>query len=307
MKAKDIFHRSKEFMVLLFVQVIFISCSGDQNGSDAYGNFEATEITVSSEVAGKLIDFRIEDGQIVSAKDIVGQIDTVQLYLKKLQVAAQVAAIRSKAGSVLTQLDVLRTQEQSMLREKKRVEELLKGEAATQKQLDDLNTQIDVLRRNMRRVKVQNQSVLSEIEVAKAQLLQLEDQIRRCRISNPINGVVLKKYAQTSELVMPGKALYKIANLSELELKAYVDGGQLSQIKIGQEVDVWFDNGAKTMDKLPGKISWVSSSAEFTPKIIQTKKERVNMVYAIKVKVKNDGRLKIGMPGELRWTKGNEE
>lgn len=290
-------------IALFMILALFFSCTDSQNGSDAYGNFEATEITVSSEVAGKLIKFRVENGQSLQSKRIVGIVDTTQLHLKKLQIVAQIAAIKSKAGSVLPQLDVLKAQEESLLREKGRVEKLLKDEAATQKQLDDLNTLLKVARRNMKSIRVKNQSILSEIQVANAQLLQLQDQIKRCKIVNPIKGTVLKKYAEESELVMPGKALYKIAQLDKLELKAYIDGSQLSQVKIGQDVEVWFDINKEQMDKVTGKVSWVSSSAEFTPKIIQTKKERINMVYAIKVKVHNDGRLKIGMPGEIRWTK----
>ena len=291
----------KNLSALLLFIVTLVSCSNNENESDAYGNFEATEIVVSSEVSGKLIQFDAEDGQSIHTDVQIGLVDTTQFYLKKIQIAAQVTAIQSKASSVLTQLDVLKTQEKSLLREQNRFKKLIKDEAATQKQLDDLNTQLEVVRRNMQSIKVQNQSVLSEIQVMNAQLLQLEDQINRCKITNPINGVVLKKYVEESELVMPGKALYRVADLNELKLKAYIDGSQLNEIKIGQQVEVWFDTGKKTMEQLSGTIAWISSSAEFTPKIIQTKKERVNMMYAIKVKVKNDGRLKIGMPGELRW------
>lgn len=290
----------KNLCLILFLWSV-VGCVSDDERADAYGNFEAREVTVSSEMAGKLVHFSVEDGQTIAANELVALVDTVQVYLKKKQLAAQASVIRSKAGSVLTQLDVLATQEATLQKEVVRIKKLLADEAATQKQYDDLYAQLQVNIKQKVAIRAQNQSVLSELDVLDAQLLLLNDQIERCKLVNPIQGVVLNTYVEETELVQPGKALYKIANLNILELKAYVDGAQLHEIKIGQTVEVAYDTGVESIGTIKGEISWVSATAEFTPKIIQTKKERVNMVYAIKVKVKNDGQLKIGMPGEVRW------
>lgn len=293
----------KNLCLILFLWSVVGCASGDKR-ADAYGNFEAREVTVSSEMAGKLVHFSVEDGQTIAANEQVALVDTVQVHLKKKQLAAQALVIRSKAGSVLTQLDVLATQEATLRQEVARMKKLLADEAATQKQYDDLNAQLQVNIKQKEAIRAQNQSVLSELDVLEAQLLLLNDQIERCKLVNPIQGVVLNTYVEETELVMPGKALYKIANLNILELKAYVDGSQLHEIKIGQEVEVAYDTGVESVGTIKGEVSWVSATAEFTPKIIQTKNERVSMVYAIKVKVKNNGQLKIGMPGEVRWKRG---
>ena len=185
--------------------------------------------------------------------------------------------------------------------DKERIEKLLKDGAATKKQLDDINGRIDLVNSQIASIKTQNVSVISELEVVNTQISQVEESINKCNIKNPIEGIVLEKYAEENEITTFGKPLYKIADMHEMILRVYVSGSQLPQIKIGQEVEVLIDKDAKSNTKFSGIISWISESAEFTPKIIQTKEERVNMVYAVKVKVQNDGSLKIGMPGEVNF------
>lgn len=291
----------RAIIIYTLAALFLISCSEDKNKSDAYGNFEAVETLISSEVNGKLLSFSTSEGQKLKAGDTIGLIDTVQLYLKKQQVIAQKKTISTKIQNVLAQIAVQKEQKEKLLFEKDRVERLLKDGAATQKQLDDLNSQIDVVDKQISAIEVQNSTTLSEMEIYTQQIAQIQDQIDRSTIINPITGTVLETYIEPYEMAIAGKALYKIANMDELELRVYISGAQLSLVKTGQEVEVLIDSGEKTFSELKGKISWVSDQAEFTPKIIQTKKERVNLVYAMIVQVKNDGSLKIGMPGEINF------
>lgn len=281
--------------------LFLISCSDINDKSDAYGNFEAVETIISSEVNGKILSFSTYEGQKLKAGDTVGLIDTVQLYLKKQQTYAQKKTISTKIQNVLAQIAVQKEQKKKLLFEKDRVERLLKDGAATQKQMDDLNSQIDVVDKQISAIEIQNSTTLNEMEIYTQQIAQIQDQLDRSTIINPLTGTVLETYIEPHEMAMAGKALYKIANMDELKLRVYISGAQLSEVKIGQEVEVLIDSGEETFSKLKGKISWVSDQAEFTPKIIQTKKERVNLVYAMVVLVKNDGTLKIGMPGEINF------
>ncbi len=284
--------------------LIFQGCNQDTDKADAYGNFEADEVIISSEANGKLLSFQIEEGNLLKAGQLIGYVDSIQLFLSKKQLQANIEAIKAKTQNVLVQTDVLEKQKANLLREKNRVEKLLADSAATSKQYDDLAGQLDVVKKQIAATKSQlttaNRGLLSEIQPLKVKIEQLEDQIQKCVIINPISGTVLTKMAYENEITAFGKQLYKIADLEYITLRAYVSGQQIADLKIGQEVTVKTDqnDGEKAHS---GTVTWISSSAEFTPKVIQTKEERVNLVYAFKVRVKNNGELKIGMPGEVEF------
>ena len=289
-------------LYFLFILTGFITaCQTTEDKSDAFGNFETDEVIVSSEANGKLEAFQIEEGQMLKKGKLIGYVDTTDLVLKEKQLVAQKLAIASKIDNIHSQIEVQKQQKKNALVDKARIESMLKDGAATQKQLDDINGKIDLIDKQIKSIRTQNISVQSEMQVINTQLLQLDESIRKSKIMNPMSGIVLEKYAEANEITTFGKPLYKIANLDFMYLRAYVSGAQLPRIKLGQQVEVLIDDGEKANRSLQGNISWISTTAEFTPKIIQTKEERVNMVYAIKVKVKNDGSLKIGMPGEVKF------
>ena len=289
----------KNILSIIAIVLFLTGCSNDKQKSDAYGNFEATETVVSSESSGKLNEFNVEEGMIIESGDIVGYIDTNQLYLKKNQLAQQKNTTRTKFKNVSAQISVLQEQKIVAQREKERIERLLKDEAATGKQLDDINGSIDVINRQISSIEMQNTTTNEELKGLDVQIAQIVDQLQKSSITNPVKGTVILKFAEQGEIVNFGKPLYKIADISTMELRAYVSGAQLSEIKLGQKVKVLIDDGKSGYKTLEGEISWISSKAEFTPKIIQTKEERVNLVYAFKVRVVNDGSIKIGMPGEV--------
>jgi HlyD family secretion protein len=300
LKKHKAFYYSNCLLLIVLVSIIN-SCSGNGDLSDAYGNFEATEIIVSSEANGRVIFSSLEDGRTLKSGDLVAQIDTISLYLKYRQLLAAKNEISVNTRDVLSQIDVLQEQKNSLIIEQKRVESLIADSAATGKQYDDIIGRIKVIDRQMDGVRAKNLAVLSKLDALNIQFEEVEYELSKCKIINPINGIVLQKYIEPYELVIRGKALYKIANLDELELKAYIDGIQLTQVKLGQKVKVYIDKTKSENTEFEGIIHWISENAEFTPKIIQTKDERVKLVYAIKVKVKNDGSIKIGMPGEVRF------
>ena len=274
------------------------SCNNDHVKADGYGNFEAVETVISAENNGKLIQFNIDEGQVLKKDEFVGYIDTIPLNLKKEQLMVSKSIIFSKSKGVLSQIKVLDAELKTATISKNRIENLLKENAGTQKQLDDIDGKINVINQQIESIKIQNAPVINEIKSIDVQLKQVEDQLQKSIITNPINGTVLVKYAEANEITTFGKPLYKIADLSTIQLRVYVSETQLSEIKIGQEVTVKIDAG-ETMKNYSGAISWIASEAEFTPKIIQTKEERVNLVYALKINVINDGSLKIGMPAEM--------
>ncbi len=282
-----------------------LACSNGNGDFDATGTFESEEIIVSSEAMGKLVMFQVEEGMQLKQNQIVGVVDTTQLHLKKKQLLSSITAVLSKQPDVNTQLAALQEQIKTAEVEKKRIENLVKLDAATTKQLDDINSQLEVLNKQYTATKssltITKQGLQSETQPLVAQVEQIQDQIKKSIIINPIDGTVLTRYAKQDEITSNGKALYKIANLSDMTLRAYVDGDQLGQIKLGQKVTVFVDKGDGKQKEMSGEIYWVSSKAEFTPKTIQTKDERANLVYAIKVKVINDGYLKIGMYGEIKF------
>lgn len=311
----------KKLFFLATTGIIFLitGCSGNGNGSDASGTFEADEVIVSSELGGKILSFNVTEGMQLSKDSIVGVVDATNINLQEQQVEASINALNEKTADVNPQVQLLQNQlevQQSkldnLLHEKNRIENLLKSDAATGKQLDDINAEIDVVNKNMKvtqqqinvqknNTATQNRSILSEAEPLRKRVAQLKDQAQRANIVNPVNGTVLVKYAEPGEITSAGKALYKIADLSTINLRAYITGVQLSQVKLGQTVKVLVDDGKDKYREYPGIISWISDKAEFTPKTIQTKEERANLVYAVKIKAKNDGLLKIGMYGEVKF------
>jgi HlyD family secretion protein len=292
---------SKINLLIMLPLLALISCKGNEKTSDAYGNFEATEITISAQANGEIMQFDLEEGNFLKAGQIIGWIDTTDLSLKKSQMLSQKEAITSKIESLEAQVAVYQQQKTNVLRDKERIEKMFQDGAATQKQVDDVAGQIDVIDKQVKSVKSQENSVYSEAATVQKQIAQVEESIRKSTIINPVEGVVLTKYVDEHEMAALGKSLYKLADLREMKLKVYVSGDQIPQVKIGQAVEVLVDQDSETNLKMAGTVSWVSESAEFTPKIIQTKEERVNMVYAVKVLVKNDGSLKIGMPGEVNF------
>ena len=287
-----------KFFVVSTLWITISSCNYNSDLADGYGNFEAIETTISSEVNGKLLKFSIQEGLTLDRGKVIGYIDTVQLALKKEQLVASKNVISSKSKGVLSQISVLKSQLKTANIEKGRIENLIEANAGTQKQLDDINGQIDVIDQQIKSIETQNATIINELKSIDVQIKQIEDQIHKSILINPVNGTVLVKYAEPNEITSFGKALYKIADLSTLQLRVYVSETQLPSIKIGQDVTIKIDSD-KDMEIFSGLITWISSEAEFTPKIIQTKEERVNLVYAVKIDVKNDGSLKIGMPGEM--------
>ncbi|OAD90239.1 ABC transporter [Aequorivita soesokkakensis] len=288
----------KSNIIITAILIGFLSSCSNGEKADGYGNFEATEITISSEAKGKLEFLNLEEGQILEKGTVVGLVDTLQLYLNKQQLLASKETAASKSGGVWSQVSVLNQQLQTAKTEQQRIQNMFNENAATQRQLDQANSQVDVLKKQIQNVETQNSPIVNEVKSIGAKVAQIEEQIENSKITNPINGTVLTKYAEPGEIVSFGKPLYKIADLEEMTLRVYVSETQLPNIKIGQEVTVKIDSG-EAMKDYTGTISWISASAEFTPKIIQTKEERVNLVYAVKIIVKNDGSLKIGMPAEM--------
>jgi HlyD family secretion protein len=311
-----------KLQICLYFSLAFTALAGcNINGktSDASGTFEADEVIVSSEIGGKILKMDIQEGSVLARDSVVAVIDSTQLVLQKQQVEATIGALHQKTMDVKPQVKLLqdqiavqKVQLENAKFEKARTERLIKADAATTKQLDDLNNQIDLLQKqiavNEQQIKVQetttgtqNNSVMSESRPLKKSIAQIEDQVSKANVMNPISGTVLTKYAMAGEVTSPGKALYKIADLSVITLRAYITGTQLSQVKLGQHVKVLVDEGASKYKDYDGEITWISDKAEFTPKTIQTKDERANLVYAIKIHVKNDGYLKIGMYGEVKF------
>ena len=304
----------------LILTTLFAACQKTASKADAYGNFEAEERIISAEASGKILTLNLEEGQDLKAGQQVGTIDSLQVALKRDQLRASIRAVVAKSPAIGAQLAIfekqtaaVRQQIATLEREKRRVENLLKNDAATPKQLDDLNAQIEAAQRQMdvigeqktasnASLGVQKGGLLAEVLPLQKQIAQLDDQLVKSRIVNPLDGTVLVKYAEPGEITAFGKPLYKVANLATLTLRAYVAGDQLTSIKVGQEVKVLVDLTGGKKQEFSGKIRWISAKAEFTPKVIQTKEERVNLVYAVKITVPNTGgELKLGMPAEVKF------
>lgn len=309
---------------IIFILVAwFLNACTQKMDYDASGNFEADEVIVSAQQSGELLSYKVKEGAQLKTGDNVGQINVKVIELQKAQTEASIAALNEKTMTpsdqselVRRQWEVQKSQLAQQLREKTRTGNLVKADAATRKQLDDINSTIDQLKKqiavteqqlklNTYNTNSQNRSILSEKKPMEKAAAQLQEQINQGQIINPINGTVLENYALQGEMQVVGKPLYKIANTETLELKAYITGTQLPQVKLGQHVKVRIDDGKKDYKEYQGTINWISSKSEFTPKTIQTKDERANLVYAIKINVKNDGFLKIGMYGEVIFSNKN--
>lgn len=289
-------------IVYLAAVVLAASC-GTKAEFDAQGTFEATEVVVSSEATGRILNFEVEEGMAVEANQMVGAIDSVQLHLQRKQLVAQQSALLTSRPDVKKQVAALREQIVKQKTELRRVENMLSDGAATQKQKDDIEAQIKILEGQLEATLStlsKNTSTIKDNSVAlEAQIAALDDRISKCRILSPVGGTVLVKYAEAGELASVGKPLMKIADLDNIYLRAYFTSDQLANIKLGDEVKVVADFGGEERYDYTGRVAWISSESEFTPKTIQTKDSRANLVYAVKIAVENDGRLKIGLAGEV--------
>ncbi len=295
---------------LFAVLVLSLSaCKNHDDDYDASGTFEADEIIVSSEASGRIIQLDLDEGSQLKEGETVGYVDSLQLYLKRKQLQANIRAIDSRRPDIDRQVAATQQQIATAKTEKVRIENLLKSNAANQKQLDDINAQIAVLQKQLDAQKstleISTKGISEDGSVLAVQIAQLDDQLQKCRITSPIDGTVLVKYAEAGEVTAQGKPLFKIANTGKMTLRAYVTADQLSKIKLGQSVKVRTDLGKDKSKEYNGIITWISDKSEFTPKTVQTRDERANLVYATKIAVKNDGYLKIGMYGSVKVTMDN--
>lgn len=299
----------KSIAFILIVALLF-SC-GNSEKSDAYGNFEATTVTISAKGNGELLQFNIKEGMKLQKGIKVGLIDTTQLHLEKLQVIAKLEALDFKLQEAAPEIAVLLKRKSNLDRERNRTQNLVAKKAATQKQLDDYNGEIDVVNQQInsttRQINIANRSILSERKPLEAQIAILRNKINDHEINNSIEGTVLSTFVEAAELVNQGRPLYKIANLNTLKLKAYTSALLLQKIKLNDKVTVLIDSDEDSYTELEGIVTWIANEAEFTPKSIETKEERVNLVYALDVEVKNDGLLKIGMPAEVVFPIKNKD
>lgn len=309
---------SRLLLLLASIAVLSYACSGNKHPYDASGTFEAVETIVSAEATGVIRQFDVEEGQTLAAGQAVGYIDSIQLSLRKKQLEAQVRAtgsrvpdISAQTGYYKQQLAAMQVKFDNLKHEQARVQNLVKADAATAKQLDDVNAQVAEMEKQLQVIRQQNAAQVSVLQTQTsglrsdvlplvAQIEQVTDQLNKCRITNETKGTVLTKYAEVNEMATSGKALYKIADLSNIILRAYITGDQLSRIKLNQKVTVMVDDGKDHYKNYEGVVEWINNKAEFTPKTIQTKDERANLVYAVKIRVVNDGGLKIGMYADVK-------
>ena len=289
-------------IIYIAAAMLAASC-GTEAEFDAQGTFEATEVVVSSEATGRILNFEVEEGMAVEANQMVGAIDSVQLHLQRKQLVAQQSALLGSRPDVKKQVAALREQIAKQNEELRRVENMLKDGAATKKQKDDIEAQIKILERQLDATLStldKNTSTINNNSAAlEAQIAALDDRISKCRIISPVGGTVLVKYAEAGELASVGKPLMKIADLDNIYLRSYFTSDQLAKVNLGDEVKVVADFGGEERYDYTGRVAWISSESEFTPKTIQTKDSRANLVYAVKIAVENDGRLKIGLAGEV--------
>lgn len=291
----------KKMSGLMAAGLIMISCANEEL-SDAYGQFEADEIVISSETSGRILRFELEEGDQPEEGEIVAFLDTTQLALQKKELEATAASVQTNLAKLDAQKEVYQAQLETAEKERVRTEALRQDNAATQQQVDNIIGQVNTMNKQIAAVEVEKQSINAELETLQVRMEQVEDQIRRAEIINPVRGTVLNTYAELHELMNPGKPLYRIANLDEMILRVYVSGAQIPRVRLGEEAEVWIDRDEDENERLTGTVSWVASKAEFTPRMIQTKEERVTQVYAVKIRVQNpDGKIKIGMPGEVNF------
>lgn len=298
--------KSRNLLGLCSLLALFSACGNGAPKYDATGTFETTEVLVSAEASGRLLYFDIEEGMLLKAGEEVGVVDTVQLYLKKLQLEASIKSVEEQRPDILKQVAATKEQISAAQRERNRVANLLKVGAANQKQLDDAEDQLEVLRKQLvaqnSTLSNSHQSLTWQSSSVGIQVAQVEDQLKKCHITSPITGTVLAKYAEAGELTAMGTPLFKVADTEQMYLRAYITSEQLSQVKLGQKVTVFSDYGIDEHKQYPGVVTWISDTSEFTPKTILTKNERANLVYAVKIAVHNDGLLKIGMYGGVEFS-----
>jgi HlyD family secretion protein len=305
-KSRSYFSKTFNYgLITLILSSLLISCGKSKDDYDASGTFEATEVIVSAEATGRILSFDIEEGQTLTRNELIGRIDSTQLYLHKQQTISSKKALQSSRPDIKKQIAAIQQQIATAKSERKRFENLVKANASNQKQVDDINAQIAVLEKQLDAQKTTlqttNQGISDNSEGVTFQAEQLQDQLQKCKIISPIAGTVLVKYAEMGEVASQGKALFKIADTNHMILRAYITADQLSQLKIGQKVKVTSDFGKDQNREYAGTLAWISSKAEFTPKTIQTRDERANLVYAVKINVKNDGLIKIGMYGNVKF------
>ena len=298
--------KSRNLLGLCSLLALFSACGNGAPKYDATGTFETTEVLVSAEASGRLLYFDIEEGMLLKAGEEVGVVDTVQLYLKKLQLEASLKSVEEQRPDILKQVAATKEQISAAQRERNRVANLLKVGAENQIQLDDAEDQLEVLRKQLvaqnSTLSNSHQSLTWQSSSVGIQVAQVEDQLRKCHITSPITGTVLAKYAEAGELTAMGTPLFKVADTEQMYLRAYITSEQLSQVKLGQKVTVFSDYGTDEHKQYPGVVTWISDTSEFTPKTILTKNERANLVYAVKIAVHNDGLLKIGMYGGVEFS-----
>ena len=310
MKHTSFFKRTKivnsqlSILNLLSLAIILSACNNKNNAYDASGVFETTEIIVSANGGGKILQFNITEGQEVEAGQTLGLIDTTQLYWRKVQLQSSVKAMDSRMVNVSVQVAALQEQLAAARSEQQRFTQLVKDNAANQKQLDDINAQIAALEKQLaaqtETLRNSNNSIANEQQSLLAQIAQIDDQLKNAVIKSPVKGAILGKYAEAGELAAQGKALFKVADMNNMFLRAYITASQLTELKIGQQVTVFSDMGKSDRREYQGTVTWISDKAEFTPRTIQTRDERANLVYAVRIAVKNDGYIKRGMYGEIR-------
>lgn len=288
----------KNTILLFTTLVLSISCTNKQGDADGYGNFEATEVMISSETSGRIIQFDRVEGNIIEKGDLIALVDTTILHLQKAETEAGIRSVRTRISSINAQNGILNQQIENINVNIRRIANMLKDEAATQKQYDDLTGQVAVLQKQISANNTQRESVIAEMNVMESRKATVNEQIKRSSVLSPLSGTIIQKYSEAGEVTTAGKPLVKIADLSVINLKVYISGSQLGRVKTGAKCKVRIDDGKKGYRELEGTVGFVSEKAEFTPKIIQTKEERVTMVYAVEIAVVNDGTLKAGMPGE---------
>ncbi|MCE5347029.1 MAG: HlyD family efflux transporter periplasmic adaptor subunit [Bacteroidales bacterium] len=295
----------KTRLLIIIAAILISGCKNKTEQADAFGNFEATEVIVSAETNGRILQFDAVEGTLIEKSATIALIDTTLLHLQKAEIEAGMKSVRARIASIDAQNDILNQQIDNLKINIARVEKMLRDDAATQKQLDDLTGQEAVLRKQIAANNTQKASVAAELTVYESKAATLDEQIARCSVKSPTRGTVIEKYSEAGEITSAGKPLVKIADMSVIKLKVYISGADLGSFKTGQKCTVRIDKGKDEFTSFPGTISYISEKAEFTPKIIQTKEERVLMVYAVNIDVNNDGSLKSGMPGEAIFSETN--
>jgi HlyD family secretion protein len=289
----------KTFTILIIVILAFTGCKNKLEEADAYGNFEAADVTVSAETSGRILSFDLEEGSEIERGGEIALIDTTLFHLQKAEINAGMNSVRTRIASIDAQNEILDQQIANLNINIARIENMLKDDAATQKQYDDLAGQVAVLEKQIAANITQKSSIAAELAVFESKKVILNEQISRSMVKSPLKGILIEKYAEAGEMTAAGKPLAKIADLSFMKLKVYISGAQLGSVKIGEECTVRIDDGKTGYKSFPGTISYISEKAEFTPKIIQTREERVTLVYAVTIDIMNDGSMKSGMPGEV--------